>query len=64
MTKDQLKVIRTRRKSGLNMVDFGEVLGVGHSSISLIESGKRNPSKIFMKLLEEKFKDDLYCEER
>lgn len=40
---DRIKIIRTKKK--MSQEAFGKVLGVTKSSVSLLESGKNNPSE-------------------
>lgn len=47
--KNRIKRIRT--DAGLSMEKFGERIGITKSSVSLLESGKNNPSEQTIKLI-------------
>ena len=48
----QAEIIRQARGK-LSMNKFAKILGVNPSSVSLWESGQRNPRRIVLKLIEE-----------
>ena len=39
------RIMKIRQESGLTMEQFGQRIGISRSSISLIESGARSPTK-------------------
>lgn len=47
--KDRIKLIRKKEK--LSQDDFGKKIGITKSSVSLLESGKNNPSEQTIKLI-------------
>lgn len=51
--KNRIKRIRT--DAGLSMEKFGERIGITKSSVSLLESGKNNPSEQTIKLICKEF---------
>ena len=53
MLKNRIKKVRTDSK--LSMEKFGERIGITKSSVSLLESGKNNPSAQTLKLICKEF---------
>lgn len=51
--KDRIK--KVRKEKGLSMEKFGERIGITRSSVSLLESGKNNPSEQTIKLICKEF---------
>lgn len=51
--KDRIKQIRLAR--GMSMEEFGHNIGINKSSVSLIESGKNNPSEQTILLICDRF---------
>lgn len=50
------RIRKVRADSGLSMEKFGERIGITKSSVSLLESGKNNPSEQTLKLICKEFK--------
>ena len=52
LQKDSKALKEWRNKQGWTVTDLGKVLGVRHTQISQIETGKRNPSGSMRRLLQ------------
>lgn len=51
MSKINERIALVRKKQNLSMEEFGERIGIKKSSVSLLESGKNNPSERTIKLI-------------
>lgn len=45
------RILKVRKETKLSQSDFGKIIGITGSSVSLIESGKNNPSDQTIKLI-------------
>ena len=45
------RILKVRKEAKLSQSDFGKIIGITGSSVSLIESGKNNPSDQTIKLI-------------
>jgi len=45
------KVINDMSKRGMNQAEWAELMGLAHCTVSLLVSGKRNPSKRVLMLM-------------
>lgn len=45
------RIKQIRKKSGLSQDDFGNAIGITRSSVSLLESGRNNPSEQTIRLI-------------
>lgn len=55
INRSNIKVGELRRFLGLTMGEYADILGCNQSYVSLIESGKRDVTGQFVRLLMEKF---------